>query len=599
MDEVSTFTYKEFFNTLFTIPKTLRLIFILEKKYAYLIVILNLVTALIPLVNLYVNQALINSLMFSTETVIKILVLYFFIQCISTIFSQLENYMKEKFEANLSYSLNIKLMETTSALELTDYEQSDMYNMIEKVTQESTYKPFQLFNAIITAFAACISLFASLFFIGTWNGVVAVLLLIIPILSLVLFLRIGQLEFITQWKRADSERKTWYIVYLLTHDFSFKEIRLNNTSQYFISKYSYLKRKFINQDLTIQRKRAYFDSLLDLLLNAVNILVILIMIFAVKSGEILVGNLISLMQALAKINTYSLSVIQSIYIVYNTSLFMQQLFVLLKKGETNRCRINRCYFAPQNINKLSVENVSYNYPNTTLALQDINVTIKAGELTAIVGQNGSGKSTLVKILSGLYTPTTGIIKYDNYTNNDLTTDFYQKNISVLFQDFVKYELTLKENIRLGDIFSEYTDDKIIQLLDRFNLEFLKVGGKYDLDIQLGNWFQEGRQVSGGQWQKIALIRAFLKDSSIYILDEPNSALDSVSEKEIFDYFIEKSKKNISIYISHSIDAAKNAKKIIVMHEGKIEAIGTHSELMKNCVYYRKLYYAEKFGEYHE
>lgn len=597
MDEVKEFTSKQFFNTLLTLPSTLKLIFQLEKRYAIYLIVLNAITAFVPLASLFIYQDLINSVLGSGRHLIYIIIIYFIVQVITTVLGQLESYVSGKFDMRLSYSINMRLMRTTSSLELSDYEQADMYNIIEKVTQDSTYKPFQLFNAIIVVLSSFISLLSSLFFIGTWNIGVAILLLIVPVLSLVLFLRVGQLEFLIQWQRASSERETWYIVYLLTHDFSFKEIKLNNISNYFIHKFGKLKKGFINQDLAIARKKTYFNIFLDFILNLINILTIFAMILSVRAGKLLIGNLVSLIQAISKINTYSQTMIQNIYIIYNTSLFMEQLFEFLKRESVVHKKIEDTEICNQDIGTVKVINLSYVYPNSNaFALKNINLSFEKGELAAIVGKNGSGKSTLVKIISGLYQPTMGIIQYDKMRNSLMPEEFYQKNISVLFQDFVKYELTIRENIGLSDLSSQWEDEKIIKVLDNLGLDFLKTNNQYVLDTQLGNWFQEGRQLSGGQWQKIALARTFFKNASIYILDEPSAALDPVAEKEIFDYFVALSENNISIFISHSLNAARKANKIVVMKDGQVEDVGSHDVLLRRCQYYQELYYSEQYED---
>lgn len=276
---------------------------------------------------------------------------------------------------------------------------------------------------------------------------------------------------------------------------------------------------------------------------------------------------------------------------------MEQLFDFLKRDEVQdeeSIDLNNQY---EEIETINTANLSYIYPNTdNFALKDVNVTFNKGELTAIVGKNGSGKSTLVKLISGLYKPTQGEIYYNDQSNDSLPIDFYQENISVLFQDFVKYELTVRENIGLSNLSYLRNDDRIIQILDNLGLDFLKIKGEYELDMQLGNWFQEGRQLSGGQWQKIALARTFFKKASLYILDEPSSALDPVTEKEIFDYFVKLSRENISIFVSHSLDAARKADKIIVMKDGMIEDVGKHENLLKRSSYYQELYYSEKYED---
>lgn len=596
MDEIKKLTSKNFFKTLLTLPDTIKLIFQLERKYATYLMCLNIVTALIPLLNLIVYQNLINSIFSRGMQLVYNIIYFLILQIFTVILSQLEDYINGKFNMWLSYNINLKLIKKTTSLKLTDYEQSDMYNLIEKITQDSTYKPFQLFNAVIAMLAAFISLLTSLIFVAAWNIWIGLLLLVTPMLSLIIFLKVGQLEFLIQWKRASAERKSWYIVYLLTHDFSFKEIKLNNLSDYFVEEYKKLKKDFILQDLLIARKKAYFNSGLQILLDFINIFVICTIIVSVQAGRILIGNLVSLMQATTKINGYSQTIIQNIYIIYNTSLFMEQLLNFLKIENQSDYRKNIGIGDENRIKRIDLIDVEYKYPNSSVnALEKINFSIHTGELIAIIGENGSGKSTLVKLISGLYTPSKGHIYYNGIEDKHISTDFYQKNISILFQDFVKYELTLRENIGLGNIAEKWDDNKIIHIMDKLRLNFLKENGEYNLNLQLGTWFQNGRQLSGGQWQKIALARAFFKNASVYILDEPSAALDPISEKEIFDYFVNLSKDNISIFISHDLNVARKASKIIVMNKGRVVGIGTHEELLKDCSFYQELYWTEKYG----
>ncbi|WP_228377550.1 ABC transporter ATP-binding protein [Streptococcus suis] len=587
MDKI---TSKQLLSTVFTIPNTLKLIFRLEKKYATYLIVINVLIALFPLGIFYVYQELINAILLQSNKVLQTLVIYFIVQSVSSIFVQINAFFLEKFNLNLSYSLSKKLITKTSSLELADFENADTYNLVENLTQDSTYKPYQLFNAIISFFSSIISLLVCLFYISTWKTSIALFLLCIPLISLVTFLKIGQLEFLIQWNRVGAERKVWYYIYLLTHDFSFKEIKLNNISDYLINKFSLIKEEFISQDSEISKKKNIFNAILDILLNFINCLVIIMLISAVRAGEILLGNLISLIQALTRINTYSQSMIQSVYIIYNTSLFMEQLFNFFESEQYDQSNIyiNNTDISLKEVSEINLVDVSYCYPNSSInALSEISLSFKCGELVAIVGKNGSGKSTLVKLLCGLYKPSQGEIVFNGISNKNLDLAFYQKHVSVLFQDFVKYELTLRENIALSNL-EILNDTQAIKLaLKKFSFEVDR-----DIDMQLGTWFQDGRQLSGGQWQKLALVRTFLKNASVYILDEPSSALDPVSEKEIFDKFIELSRDHVSIFISHNLKSAKKADKIIVMKDGKVDGVGNHETLLRTNEHYKKMYYSE-------
>ncbi|ATZ03608.1 ABC transporter ATP-binding protein/permease [Streptococcus suis] len=591
------FTLKNFFQTILTIPKTIRLIFRIERKYASYLIILNILQSIIPLANLFIYQELINAVLKKGSNIFSVLIVYILMQMMLSILSQLNSYISEKFNMNLSYNLNLKLLKKTSSLNLIDFEQADTYNLIENIVQDSTYKPFQLFNAIIGVITGFLSLLTSIIYVSTWNVAVSTFLLIIPVISLVIFMRVGQLEFLIQWDRANSEREVWYINYLLTHDFSFKEIKLNGISQYFIDKYGALKRNFMNQDLNISKKKVLFRGSLDILLNFINGVAIFVMIQSIRSGKLLVGNFVSLIQAITRVNTYSQSMIQNTYIIYNTSLFMEQLFKFFDMEVSNisiqNSRISRI---EKRIDKIKVNNLSFIYPGSVKkTLEDINVEFNKGELVAIVGKNGSGKSTLVKLLSGLYQPSEGQIYYNNESSDVLDLSYYQNNVSVLFQDFVKFELSVRENIGLSDV-NSISDSKIKKHIGNLKLNFLTAENNFNLNQRLGTWFNDSRQISGGQWQKVALARTFFKNARIYILDEPSSALDPVSEKEIFDEFVTRSKDKIALFVSHNLMAASRADRIIVMQDGRIIDEGKHDDLISKSKYYRELYYSEKYEE---
>lgn len=591
------FTLKNFFQTILTIPKTIRLIFRIERKYASYLIILNILQSIIPLASLFIYQELINAVLKKGSNIFSVLIVYILMQMMLSILSQLNSYISEKFNMNLSYNLNLKLLKKTSSLNLIDFEQADTYNLIENIVQDSTYKPFQLFNAIIGVITGFLSLLTSIIYVSTWNVAVSTFLLIIPVISLVIFMRVGQLEFLIQWERANSEREVWYINYLLTHDFSFKEIKLNGISQYFIDKYGTLKRNFMNQDLNISKKKVLFRGSLDILLNFINGIAIFMMIQSIRSGKLLVGNFVSLIQAITRVNTYSQFMIQNTYIIYNTSLFMEQLFKFFDMEVSNisiqNSRISRI---EKRIDKIKVNNLSFIYPGSVKkTLEDINVEFNKGELVAIVGKNGSGKSTLVKLLSGLYQPSEGQIYYNNESSDVLDLSYYQNNVSVLFQDFVKFELSVRENIGLSDV-NSISDSKIKKHIDNLKLNFLTAENNFNLNQRLGTWFNDSRQISGGQWQKVALARTFFKNASIYILDEPSSALDPVSEKEIFDEFVTRSRDKIALFVSHNLMAASRADRIIVMQDGRIIDEGKHDDLISKSKYYRELYYSEKYEE---
>lgn len=588
---------KDIIVSLQQLPKIISVILQVEKKDFFLIIFLSVITGIFPAVTLILSQELINSFIkgkdFVNSTII-IFAIYIIVLYIGELIQEAKGYVEGKFQYLLQYRLNYIILEKCTSLSLKDFESSAVYDKIEKITGEISYRPFHIFLAIINLLTSVITLIASAWILFSWNPYVSTIMLLVPVVSLLYFLRIGQHEFDVIWNRAKDERKTWYLSYLLTHDFSYKEVIVLGVKDYLLNKYIKLSNGFVGQNIDILKKKTKFDIAYESIMQSISALIIGMALFSAYVGEILVGNIISYIRSVGLIQSSSQQMIANIYNIYNSSLYMEMLFEFLKLCEQKADDDSQKAPVPDEFSTISIKNLSFSYKNEKRVLNNINISLNKGEKIALVGPNGSGKSTLIKILLGLYEAEEGQIYIDNMPLTQANLKEYLSKVSVLFQDFVKYELTLQENVGFGDIMNFNSKDKIVQTLDNLQADFLKIDGRYALDMQLGNWFEDGRQLSQGQWQKIALARAYFKEAEVYILDEPNAALDTVSEREIFNRFFEISKEKIGIFISHRLNAAKLADKIIVMRDGEIVGIGKHDELIEKCVAYQELYQAELY-----
>ena len=239
---------------------------------------------------------------------------------------------------------------------------------------------------------------------------------------------------------------------------------------------------------------------------------------------------------------------------------------------------------------LRLENVSFDYAHSQRSvLKNINLTIDPGETIAIVGANGAGKTTLIKLLCRLYDPTEGKISLDGVDLRDYAPTDLQRQISVLFQDYIQYQLTVQENIWLGNVDLAPTPERIWQAASEAGAKEAIDRLPQGLDTRLGNWFDGGEELSIGQWQKIALARAFLRDARLIILDEPTSALDPKAEAEVFDRFRALVKDRMAIVISHRLSTTKLVDRILVMNEGQLVECGSHDELMQQQGLYARLF----------
>lgn len=581
------------------LPKTFSILMKVDRKSIFLIFVLSVIAGVFPVVTLVLSQEMINSLVRENSTLHDTLLLFFIYILagfVGEALGELQGYVQKKYQYLLQYKLNYFVMEQCTQMTLRDFESSAMYDKIEKITGEISYRPYQMLLSMIGMVTAAVTMASSVIFLFLWNPAVSLLLFLVPAISVFYYLKIGQQEFEMMWNRAKEERKIWYLGHLLTHDFSFKEISLLQLKDYLLKKYWNISSSFMEQNNRLLNRKTVFNLIYELIVQCVGFVVIGIALLSAYIGKILVGNVISYIRSVGLIQSNSGQLMENIYNMYSCSLYMDMLFEFL---EENRGRQEKKggRRLDADITSVDIEGLSFSYDGETDVLNGVNLSFQKGEKIAVVGPNGSGKSTLLKVLAGLYEPEAGEIKINGIPMGELDMNDYRSKLSVLFQDFVKYEMTLRENVGFGNIADMENEEKMTAILKELKTGFLETAeGTYRMDMQLGNWFEDGRQLSQGQWQKIALARVCFKDASFYILDEPNAALDTVSEREVFEQFFERSRDRIGVYISHRLNAAQMADKIIVMDGGRVTATGKHEELMARCAVYRELYEAESYGD---
>lgn len=547
-----------------------------------------------PFIVLIINQRLINELQLMQKPlniIIQLVIVYFLISVVQNIFQNISDYNLNKLNNITQYGINRILIEKCGKLSLEMLERTETYDTITRLEQEIAVKPYQTLQAIMNIFSSTVSLISASILIISWNWKIEVALIIISLSMFIGQIIIGNKEFMMKYSRSNKEREAWYFSYLLTHDTAFKEVKSYNLKDYFIEKYKTISALFIRQENTIEKYKTILNSIIGLIQDIFSLFIMVMAISGAYAGEIMIGTVMAYLNAISMIETSTNSVAAGIYSIYNSNLYIRMLKDFIENSEGEE-KVSKDHLKIEKIKKIELRNVCFDYPEFKNVLRNISLTIGNNDQIAIVGKNGSGKSTLFKILCGLYYPERGEILINDKPIEKYSIEEYRERTSVLFQDFLKYEGSLKENVILGDIRRDSIDDNVNDALNKANVDFLREEKKYFLDRILGNWFDNGSQLSGGQWQKIALARVYYKEADIYLLDEPSSALDAMAELKIFNSFFEVSKEKMAIYITHRVKIAKNATQIVVIDNGEIVGIGRHEELLRKCGVYRELYEKE-------
>ncbi|MBC6356684.1 ABC transporter ATP-binding protein [Lactobacillus helsingborgensis] len=573
---------------------TIKIIFQKHKYLSIILLLINISLGILPLISVYFVQSIINNIVRngSFAFVSFLFLLYILVSILSSILSSFQSYINGKISNYLSLEMEYEVLNKVSTLSLSEFENEKTYSEIDKLTNEAPSKPYEVFSSLNTMLISFVTLISGYIYIFNFNKLFALLLFIITCISTPYLLYMGKEQFTVHWDRTESERKNWYIKYIMTHDFSVKEIIFYNLQNDLKEKFVKLKKSFIKQDLHLLKKYSLFSFIYDLGTTIISGFLILGTIKSIIVGKALIGTLTSITQIISLTEEHTRTLISSLYTMRYNLMLLQKLYDFIGTPSDNQVSENSKLFL-ENVNTISVRNLSFSY-GTKPVLYNLNFELHRGMLVALVGTNGSGKSTLVKLLSGLYSTNNS----DEILINGIDISKYDKStlhnkISILFQDYVKYEMSLRENIGFGNL-SDINDDlKLENVIKKYANSLPK---DIKLDDQLGNWFSDGKQLSGGQWQSIATSRAFFNNKTDFvILDEPNSALDSLAEKKLFTEFKKfVSKSKLGLFVSHRIGAIKQADLIIVLDHGHLIATGTHEQLIKNCKVYQELERAEKY-----
>ena len=497
--------------------------------------------------------------------------------------------------ALLGQRVNVMILEKALTLELSHFEDSEFYDKLTQARREASSRPLSLVTKTFGLVQNAISLTSYAVLLFAFSPWAVAVLVLAGLPSFFAEAKFSNDAFrLFRWRSPDT-RMQLYLETVIAREDGVKEVKLFQLGPRLLERYREIFRKLFREDRKLTIRRDTWGFVLGLLSTVALYSAYGWIVVTAIAGAITLGAMTMYLALFRQGQSAVAAILTSISGMYEDNLYLSNLYEYLEQPVPKRRGTRQRGPYPER--GLEFDNVSFTYPGArSKALDNISLQIRPGESLALVGENGSGKTTLIKLLTRLYEPGSGTIRLDGLDLADWDVEALRQRIGVIFQDFGRYQFTVGENIGAGDV--RYIDDT-----ERWRhaattglaAEFIE-GMPEGYQTQLGRWFKGGRELSGGQWQKIALSRAFMRSAAdILVLDEPTAAMDASSEAEVFEHFRRSSGDKMTILISHRFSTVRAAAQIIVIHQGRIVERGDHDSLLAEDGRYAQLFNLQAKG----
>ena len=567
--------------------------------------LLTLASALLPASQAWVGKLIVDGVVASIQQgadpervrrVFVYLILELSLFLLATGLNHARRLIQQLIQLQLANRIRGEVIAKALTLDLAFFEHPDFYDRLQNARRESGYKPVDLINDTFLIVQNTITLISFAVLLLRFSPWLVVILLAASVPAFIAETRFSEEGFRLLTRRAPETRQINYLARLLTEDSSAKEIKLFNLGDTLLTRYMTLFDKFFREDKSLALRRAIAGFGLGLIATLGFYGSYAWIVWHTVQGKISLGDMTLYLTIFRQGQSTFQAILSAVGSIYENNLFMANLFDFLGlKPQMGVAARNHMLPVPLR-SGIEFRGVGFRYPESEeWALHDINLTMRAGEKIALVGPNGAGKTTLIKLLTRLYDPTEGTILIDGIDIRELDPVDLRQRIGVIFQDFVRYHLAASENIGFGQIEALDNMDQIIASARKSGAHSIVESLPDGYQTMLGRWFHGGHELSVGQWQKIALARAFMRDAEILVLDEPTSSLDAETEYEIFRHFQELTVGKMAILISHRFSTVRMADRIVVIQEGRIAEIGSHQELLRQEGIYAHLFSMQAEG----
>ncbi len=588
------------------VPGTFRLVWEADRPGTIAVAVLTGVAALVPAPVAWVGKLIIDGVVEGARTgsveardrVARLVLVELALLAATLIVGRLLGLLRELLRTHLGNRINVAILEKALSLELRHFEDADVYDKMQNARREASSRPLSLVmqafgvaqNAITLA-----ALSALLWRLSPWS-VLVIVAASIP--AFVAEARLSAESFRVNTWRAPEGRRLNYLEWILTRDSHVKEVKLFGLGPLVLGRYRGLFAKFYAEDRRLAIRRLVAGSVFGVLALAAFYGMYLLVAGRAARGEISLGDMTLYLVVFRQGQSAFQGILTAVGAMYEDALYMSNLFAFLAIPTTGeKARVDPpAAVARGSPLAIVFEDVSFRYPSRPgWALRNVNLRLEPGETLGLVGENGAGKSTLVKLLLRLYDPTEGRITYGGIDLRDIDPTDLRSRMGAVFQDFVRYQFTAAENIGLGN--PAHVDDRprIAEAARRAGATSLVESLPRGLDTVLGGWFESGHEISAGQWQKLAVARAFMRDAEVLILDEPTASIDAEAEHELFVRFRELAAGRTAIVISHRFSTVRIADRIAVLHGGRVEELGSHRELVDRGGRYAHLFSLQAQG----
>ncbi len=588
------FSIKKVPGSLASLPRVLRLVWSTSALLTILLGLLSLLQGFTPAFSVTITALVIDSVVqairiHSTSPIWFPIGLQLGITLLSSLLSTLSNIVQQLLQEQVSNRVQLNILKKANTLDLAFFENPEFYDKMRQAANQSTYQPVSMISQTFDLGRTLVTLISMIFLLLHLAWWLAIVALIVPIPAFFSSTRYGWRGYHLMRRQSPERRLMSYFVSLMTTDTYNKEVKLFNLGNFFTGKFWDLATQLYKQDKKLLVSRYLTNFGWTGLTGVANGAIYLYVALQAVVGRITLGGLTLYTQTAVQVGQSFQGLLGGISNTYENTLYVNTLFEFLEYQPKIVSPSNPQPIDPSlEANGLDIEfrNVSFTYPGkdpeTQAALKNVSFRVHAGEAVALVGRNGAGKTTLVKLFTRLYDPDEGEILIGGRNIKEYDLKELREQVGVIFQDYVNYYMTARENIGVGRVDKIEHKELVMSAARKSGASDVIERLPQGYETMLGRWFKDlkdSTQLSGGEWQKIALARAFMRDARILILDEPTSSLDAQAEYEVFKHFRVLTEGKTAIFISHRFSTVRLADRILVLENGSIIENGSHKELI--------------------